>query len=210
MRFPNAAKGIKRIFIAQILLILTSVVSSIGSSMHGTGGTPDDATMTVIVALFAVAGLISLIAFVLNLLGLNDARKDDGNFQTAFIITLVGIAVSVVQFIFSSNSMVADLMNTFSTICEALIVYYVVKGIISLAGQLGDDDMVARGKRLVTLVLVMWGVTIALQIVALFFNGSEALLAIGGILAIIGYILTIVVYVLYLLYLARAKKMLEA
>ena len=70
--------------------------------------------------------------------------------------------------------------------------------------------MVARGKRLITLVLVMWGVTIALQIVALFFNGSEALLAIGGILAIIGYILTIVVYVLYLLYLARAKKMLEA
>ena len=207
MRFPNAARGVKQLYIAQMLSILAAIVAIVTSGMITAGS---EGTEGLLVGLGLGSGVLALVAFVLNLLGLNAARKDDGFFQTAFVITLIGIVVSLFGAAVQGNALVNGLCNAASNVCNALITYFVVKGIISLAEQLGKENMTARGKRLLGLVITTWIVVIVLQIIGAFFSNNDTMAAIGAILALIAALAAIVAFILYLSYLSKARIMLEA
>ena len=90
MKFPNTFKGIKKIWIAEMLMLLAAVLSIVlVFVIAGNSVVIDDAvvvnteavkTPTAIIGIGAA--VIILVAFLLNLIGIINCRKDDKNFST--------------------------------------------------------------------------------------------------------------------------------
>jgi len=214
MRFPNAYKGVSKLFLAEILSLIASIVGVIAGVLAlgvvameevdpsaVTDGVIAVGAGSAIIAL--VAGIVMIIAFVLTLVGLVQAKKDDDGFKLALIFALICIVLSIVSSILTSvNPYVSGWMSFVVTIFELCVFEYVVIGIMSLSNQLGDQGMVSFGAKVRMLISILY---IILLIIRLFGNINVAF---AGVVSIIGAILELVVYIGYLIYLAKAKKML--
>ena len=207
MQFPNALKGVKKIFTAEILALIAGAVGVITAILIA-------AETEALVPLIAVLGIgvlvVSLISFILNILGLNDARKDEVGFSKAFFIAILGVIISLVAGFLSENTFLANLLDTLGTICEVLVTIFVIGGIMNLAAKLNDEAMVAKGRKILAMVVTVWVISILAALVATFLGGSDTAVAIAGILFVVSSVVEIIAYILYLIYLAKAKKMLEA
>ncbi len=212
MRFPNAYKGVSKLFLAEILMLIGSIVAIIASVLllaaysASSGGSVDGALATMggsSIALLA-AGVVTIIAFILNLVGLVQAKKDDDGFKLALIFTLICIALSIVSSILTSiNPYMSGWLEFVGTIFELCVFEYVVIGIMSLSNQLGDQKMASFGAKIRMLISILY---IVLLIIRLFGNINVTF---AGVVGIVGAILELVMYIGYLIYLAKAKKMLS-
>jgi hypothetical protein len=161
------------------------------------------ATMGVSSIALLAAGVLAIIGFILNLVGLVQAKKDDGGFKIALIFALICIALSIVSSILTTiNPFISGWMEFVVTIFELAVFEYVVIGIMSLSNQLGDQGMVSFGSKVRMLISILY---IVLLIIRLFGNINVTF---AGVVGIVGAILELVVYIGYLIYLAKAKKML--
>ncbi len=114
MRFPNAYQGVKKLFTSEILNIIAGFllfIGAIAAVIAGAGvasaanqdaltGTQTAAILGggAITAVFMVGGfVISIIAYIMMIVGLNNARKDDSNFNNAFIFVFVSLGLSVLS-----------------------------------------------------------------------------------------------------------------
>ena len=109
MRYPNAAKGIKKIYLAEILGILALVLAivlgiMVAGSHVDTSISGEEAAQALQAANvgtpFVILGiammLIMLASYVLNLIGVVNASKDDEGFKRALWALLASIAFGVV------------------------------------------------------------------------------------------------------------------
>ena len=211
MRFPNAYKGVSKLFLAEILQLIGAIVGVvaavmlIGSVAVSPDGAVEGAVAVMGVSSFAVigAGILAIIAFILNLVGLVQAQKDEGGFKIALVFTLICIGLSIVSSILNtSNPSVASWMSFVVTIFELAVFEYVVLGIMSLSKQLGNQSMEAFGAKIRMIISILY---IVLLIIRLFGNLNAGF---GAVMGIIGAILELIVYIAYLIYLAKAKNML--
>ena len=162
--------------------------------------------------LIVVAALL-VIAFILNIIGLNKAKPDEENFKYALYAVIVGVIVSIVQGAAKNSEFIQNLGQTIGRICSFLSTYYVCTALVRLADRLGNGEMSGLGLRTRKLLMTVWLLGIALGVVGMIFDQigvSVAFAVIGGIAALAGSVLDIVVYVLYLKLLSRARTMLEA
>ena len=104
MRFPNAHEGVKKIFTAEILMIIVTIGTVIVSGISMSGDRSEGAIGAAAIILVA-AGVISIIAFIMNLLGIIQARKDEAKFTYALYAVIGGIIASLVQSAFPDNSL---------------------------------------------------------------------------------------------------------
>jgi len=211
MRFPNAYKGVSKLFLAEILMLIGSIVGIIAAVLLLAAYSADPnglvegalATMGVSSIVMVASTVLAIIGFILNIVGLVQAKKDDGGFKLALIFALICIALSIVSSILANvNPNVAGWMEFVVTIFELCVFEYVVVGIMSLANQLGDQGMVSFGAKIRMLISILY---IVLLIIRLFGNINVTF---AGVVGIVGAILELVVYIGYLIYLAKAKKML--
>lgn len=177
--YPKAAEGLKLLFIAEIVSILGALLS-----------------------LVPFVGVILLIvAQVLILLGLYKASGDDSGYQTAFIITIVNLVVSVIG-IFAGGAF-ATILNVASAILDLAVVYYVVNTTGNLAHSMGNDVLSSKGK-------TVWGLYLACTIVSVIITLLSLIPLLGSLLAVaLGVILLIVqliAYILYLIFLNKASQ----
>ena len=212
MRFPNAYKGVSKLFLAEILMLIGSVVGIIAAILLLAAYSSDPnglvegavATMGVSSIVMVVSSVLAVIGFVLNIVGLVQAKKDDNGFKFALIFALICIALSIVSTILANvNPNVAGWMEFVVTIFELAVFEYVVLGIMSLANQLGDQGMASFGAKVRMLISILY---IVLLIIRLFSNINVTFAGVVGV--VVGAILELVVYIGYLIYLAKAKKML--
>ena len=214
MRFPNAFSGVKKIWLAELLLLLVAVISIVlvfviaaNSTVNGENIELNQATETPVAIITIVMAVIALVAFILNLIGLIVARKDDGAFKIALIVTLLGIVASVVSAIWSNNQTLNKWMDTAKTIFSMFASYYVLTGIANLAGQIPDEATKKLALKSRTLVEGSFCLTAVFKLIINIFkiqNGST----IYTILAIVAAVLELVSYILYLRALSKGKKML--
>ena len=119
MRFPNAHEGVKKIFTAEVLMLIvtlgTLIVNGLAMSQNRSDGLIAAAAIVLV-----VAGIISIIAFIMNLLGIIQARKDESKFTYALYAVIGGIVASLVQSAFPDNGLVIGIANTFASVCSAL------------------------------------------------------------------------------------------
>ena len=215
MRFPNAFSGVKKIWLAEILMLLAAVIGIIlvfviaGNSIlvdnvivfnEGAAGTP--------VAILGIASaVIALVAFILNLVGLIIARKDDSGFRIALLVTVLGVIASAVSAIWSTNAGLVKWMDTLTTIFSMFASYYVLTGIANLADQIPDAETKALALKSRTLVEGSFCLTVIFKLIINIFNIQNGS-TIYTILAVVATLLELVSYILYLRALSKGKKML--
>ena len=217
MRFPNAASGVKKIFTAEILALISEILLIIAGFMvvvalaaTNTNGNESLALGTL--AGFAIFGfgatVIAVIAFILKIVGISQASKDENSFKTAIICLIIGIVGSLVYSIFQTSSpTVASIGNLIYQLMNLFVTIFVISGIIKLADQLNDGVVSAKGSTLLKLITVIYALTIIANIIVLILGGYSVSI-VAAIIYLIALILTVVQYFMYLAYLSNAKKML--
>lgn len=219
--FKNAYEGIKKIFTAEIIMLIASIVALVGAivtvtadpnavkdALNNASGTSLP-TSVVILGIVALAfGICALVAFILNLVGLVQAKKDEANFNTALLLTIAGIVVSILSGILSKNENVVSFLNTAVELAYLLATMFIVYGIISLAKQLKNTPVETKGNRLLKLIVIVYGVGIAAKLLSAIFTAAKLDPIIIGIVGIISALLTVVSHLIYISLLSDAKKML--
>jgi hypothetical protein len=212
MTYPNAAAGVKKLWIAQILDIVVSVLAvgtlilgltAIGAYSQGA----EEATGTLALGAAAFAlptAIIALVGWILELVGLKQASNDESEYLTkAFWISVGGIVVMFIVSLLTQNaqagSMLANLPTLVQRVTDLCVLTYTLYGVNKLVASLGHRDIAERGEN------VMKGVTIGLicSLVATLLSNW-----IGGIAAVVGAVVQLVVFILYISYLSSAKKVL--
>ena len=214
MRFPNAFRGVKKIWLAEMLMLLAAIVGIIIVIVMAANGTMvgediviNEGVKTPIAVLGIVTAVIALVAFILNLIGLINANNDDSAFRIALLVTILGIVASAISAIWSNNETLNKWMDTALTICSMFASYYVLTGIANLAEKMSDAATKAVALKSRTLVEGSFCATALFKLIISIFkiqNGST----IYTILSVVALLLELVSYVLYLRALSKGKKML--
>ncbi len=212
MKFPNAYSGVKKLYTAEILALIGVVALLIAAFaalvMVGAAEAEEAGIGAASLGAAAVFGLIggvlAIIAFILQIIGLNAGGKDEPLFKTALSFAVAGIVVQALAS-FVPSEIVQDIANTFVPLAQVMLIYYVISAIRSLAEKLGNSELVEKAKGVVTVVFVTFGVQVLAKVLGQFVLTGK----IGGIVEIVGYVLEIVQFIVYLSYLSKAKKMLE-
>ena len=214
MRFPNAYRGVKKIWLAEMLMLLAAIVGIIMVIVMAANGTMvgediviNEGVKTPIAVLGIVTAVIALVAFILNLVGLINANNDDSAFRIALLVTILGIVASAISAIWSNNETLNKWMDTALIICSMFASYYVLTGIANLAEKMSDAATKAVALKSRTLVEGSFCATALFKLIISIFkiqNGST----ISTILAVIALLLELVSYILYLRALSKGKKML--
>ena len=215
MRFPNAFSGVKKIWLAELLMLLAAVVGIVLIVVVATNSTLvgeqdiiiNESAKTPISILGIFSAVIALVAFVLNLIGLIIARKDDGAFKIALLVTVLGIIASAISAIWSNNAGLVKWLDTALTIFSMLASYYVLTGIANLAEQIPDAATKSLALKSRTLVEGTFCATAIFKLIINIFKIQDGS-TIYTILSIVALVLELVSYILYLRALSKGKKML--
>ena len=221
MKYPNAANGVKKIFTAEILTLIAGLCSFVGAVLmlvaliSGTSAAKNSSDAAAASALITgvvstpfiiAAAVLGIIAFILNIVGIGKASKDEPAFKIAFYAVFANIVIAVISAIFSGNSFVVSLMQTLSSVATLMV--YVIQGIRNLSLRLNDHEMDDKGRTLFMIILVVLLIEFAASMTATIFHAFAGSV-VAAVLLLIATVLSLVQYILYLSYLAKAKKMLE-
>ena len=214
MRFPNAFRGIKKIWLAELLMLLAAIVgivivivAAMNGSMVGEDIVINEGVKTPIAVLGIVTAVIALVAFILNLVGLINANNDDSAFRIALLVTILGVVASAISAIWSNNETLNKWMDTAITICSMFASYYVLTGIANLAEKMSDAATKALALKSRTLVEGSFCATALFKLIISIFKIQDGS-TISTILAVVALLLELVSYILYLRALSKGKKML--
>ena len=214
MRFPNAYRGVKKIWLAEMLMLLAAIVGIIMVIVMAANGTMvgediviNEGVKTPIAVLGIVTAVILLIGFILNLVGLINANNDDSAFRIALLVTILGVVASAISAIWSNNETLNKWMDTALIICSMFASYYVLTGIANLAEKMSDAATKALALKSRTLVEGSFCATALFKLIISIFKIQDGS-TISTILAVIALLLELVSYILYLRALSKGKKML--
>ena len=233
MRFPNAFKGVSKMFTAEILKLIAAglliafgiagLASSAGAIELAVEGVPvtegmiednvNAGGLLVAVILGVGAMILYIIAYIMNLVGMHQAGKDEDNFRNAFgvsiAVLIISIGTAVLTALNIGGNVPENIASTARTICEVIVMLLVVSGIMNLAEMCKDERMVKFGKTVSVLVLIfVIGAAVA-TFISIFFGRLEWAQHVEGILDIISGIALFIGYIIYIIYLGKAKKMLR-
>ena len=218
MQFPNAAKGVKKIYTAEILeliaalaILLTTILGAVALASMSAESAGGLIAGGLGFAVFGIGALVlSIIAFFMQLSGINAAKLDEPKFKNALIALIVGIVLQVVNGLIGAG-LVKDLCGALAYACDMLVTIYIVQGIGSLAEKLNNSEIAEKSKSLVTLLEVVWIVAIILKAVGGVLTkvgtASQIVIAVIGAAAVV---VSIIAYIIFLGLLKKAKAMLEA
>ena len=214
MRFPNAYRGVKKIWLAEMLMLLAAIVgivivivAAMNGSMVGEDIVINEGVKTPIAVLGIVTAVIALVAFILNLVGLINANNDDSAFRIALLVTILGVVASAISAIWSNNETLNKWMDTAITICSMFASCYVLTGIANLAEKMSDAATKALALKSRTLVEGSFCATALFKLIISIFKIQDGS-TISTILAVVALLLELVSYILYLRALSKGKKML--
>lgn len=217
MKYPNAHDGVKKIFVAEILSLIGSFLSAIvlGFSLLGIIAIEENSDTGAVaafggIALFGLAAaVILIIAFIMQIIGVNRAAIDEPAFKTALYLIIAGIVISLLSSFFGNNATVQAIFSIISDVIQLAITIFIIQGIRNLAVKLNNPDMDAKGNNIFKIICAVYILIFIARIITLIFNGTASK-TIAGVFTIIAAVLTILQYVFYLLYLRKARFMLEA
>lgn len=209
MQFPNALEGVKKIYKAEIIALIGGIVgfvaailALVGAKSGSVGGLAGGGFLII------AASVLFIIAFIMNIVGLNKAKPDEENFKNALYMVLVGIVLSIVVGATKEGALIHTLGESLSNICNLLVNYLVATALLNLANRLGDAAVAQKAKTVRTLLTVVWIIALVLQVIGNTFTAKAGTIAF--ILVLIASVIEIIAYIIYLVLLGKARRMLEA
>ncbi len=199
MVHENARAGFGKLFTAQVLGIIAAFCSLL-TLIPGIGP---------IIAGAAIA-ILGLIAYIMQLVGLNQAGKDEELIKSAFALAIfsliLGVVGGILGAIFPSATWIASIVNLLNAIISLVIMHHVLFGGANLNSALADKAA-STWKTVLTVIILDIVVTIGLIICGILGGGTAS--AIVGIVVIVLTILDVVLdlisFFMYLSFLSRAK-----
>jgi hypothetical protein len=215
--YPNAYDGIKKIYSGEILSLIAILVGGVSAIVTAItsgiieSGVEDVANSIAFLggsAVLIIAGVITIISFFLNIIGISKASKDEPNFKKASTWLIISLLASAGTSFFKNNELLTTGIQTIYQIAEVLVTIYVLAGIIALAEKMGREDVKKKAVSSRTMILIIYVIVLVLTVFSGFANAGDTTTIITGVLGIAALIAMIAAYILYLKALSGAKKML--
>ena len=216
MRYPNAHAGVKKVYIAEILTLLMSVMVLLGAVTAAVGigaqsAVSDKAVTGTLLgggALILIAGALGLIAMVINLIGLRQGGKDEPGMRYAFVMAVLSLVSSVAGEAINMNgtSTLGTLVSDLSGLFNFFVVAFVIASNLRLADLLNNQKMAAKGNRLSGVILLGLFAAFLCGVIPKLFSSSMTE-TITEILAVAAALCAVVAYIAYLSFLKGAIKM---
>ncbi|MGN0578311.1 MAG: hypothetical protein ACI4J4_06795 [Ruminiclostridium sp.] len=191
MNYPNAAKGLKMMFWAEIAAIIAAVFS--------------------VIPLIGVIGKLAAIACgVISIVGVYTAGKDNEGYKKAFTFTIVSLIGSIIGaclgFIPVLGTILASLVSIACSILDLLVTYYIITTSANILRGIGANAIADKGMNVWKLVMLCTIAGAILSLLALI----PIINIIADVLAVIVGIVQIVASILYLIFLYNSYKALGA
>ena len=210
--FPNARKGVKKLFIAEILTIFSAILGLVATVLTAIPHVAESGPGQIVLIVFALTALFFIIiAFALHIFGLFQGSRDSGHFWVAFWAAIFSIIFTIVASILKgaipSIAWLHSIFSTLAQVLNAFVIIYVISGISSMALRLGKVGFAKRGTIMVWIILGLYLVAAVLNFLSGFFT-AEAFVVFFGVITVASNVLTIIIYIAYLFYLLRATRIL--
>lgn len=199
MKYENAKRGVAMIFTAEILELIASILTG------GTLAAKDSAQAIGLVGVL-VGLVLVIVAAVKEIKGLILAGKDEKSYKHALYLTIFYVVIDLINQIvpmffpdlkFSPLVFSADLFNI-------LCLLYVVQGTNALLKELGNEDMVKKGKVALCYNIVAFAIMNTLEATMAVTESGNAGIAVMAVLAVACAVVMIIGYIKYLSYLKKA------
>ena len=186
-QYPNAGKGLKRMFIAQVGAIVCTVLA-------------------VIPLVNLIGGIGALVFAVLSLVGLYGAGQEIAGCKTAFVLTIISIALSILSMFFAGSGVMTTLFSIADSILSFLVVYCVCNSVAEVMNWIGAGDVAAKGVTVWKVNLGCYIATIVIAILA-FVPVLNVIAVIAGVVVLV---VSVVAAILYMIFLNRSYQALGA
>ena len=191
MNYPNAAKGLKMMFWAEIAAIIAAVFA--------------------VIPLIGIIGQLAAIACsVISIVGVYTAGKDDEGYKKAFTFTIISLVGAVIGaclgFIPVVGTILASLASIACAILDLLVTYYVITTSANILRGIGANAIADKGMNVWKLVMFCTIAGVILSLLALI----PIINIIAGVLAVVVAIVELVANILYLIFLYNSYKALGA
>lgn len=225
MRFPKAAKGVSKIFAAEVMsficFLLSAVLVVIEASVGGIENIDlsnglSGVTLVVAICVVGVA-VMMLLAALLRIIGYIQAAKDEEYFVRAIIFAIIAVVLYfAASFLQTKTGVVMEWIYTIvwaiAQLMQLLVFTSTINGLIELSYQCRRDDLVSRGSTIMKLLGTIYSLNISLIILNRFFKlfmSEDTVDTIATIVNVVILILTVIGYFLYFGYLGKASRMLK-
>lgn len=224
MKFSHAENGVKKIFVAEILSLIAAFLIIIAAfmafstlgSMQGYEATQSNTAAVgafasgIGMVIFSIGSLVlAIIAFILNIVGVAKASRDESTFKIALYALIAGIAFTCLGNVFENLKIgpLSGAMTALATVSELIVTLYVIQGIRMLATRLNNREVDNQGQKIYMIILIVLVLRLIANILVAIFGGRfTTILALSFYM--VSVVLSLVQYILYLVFLAKAKKML--
>ena len=216
MKFPNAAKGISKIFTSEILALIAAIATGVATILavvmyasaktNSTAGAAASGIGMLVLGLGA--SVLLVIALILKIVGVVQTSKDEDSFKMIIYLTIFTLIVAVVAAIFSRVTFLNNIANAVSSIGSFVTTLLIILGIGNLGVQVGNDEVIDKCSSQFKLILGIGIVALLARFFCIFLPTVPA----QGIviaLAVVALVLNVIQYILYLSLLSKAKKMLN-
>lgn len=210
MKYPHAHSGVKKIFIGALLEVISSALMIAVTILLIYFSNLTDVSVT----LTLVASIVSVVAFIFQLIGLFQAKKDEGSFSGAlwsiFLVIIITIAQIPLSYLTGDwVTYVTSSADAVKSLLSIAVIMYILSGISNLAGSLGESGYASRGRIIRVLLMIVFLAALGMRLVSTFVKGSEQLNNVMGYIAIGSSVVELVANIWYFFYLARAPKKLS-
>ena len=221
MSFPHAAKGIKMIFIAEMLALFSWIVLGIVFILTGVNKEALSAESSaglatgLAISLFS-AGALFCVGFVLKIIGYFQTARDEEGFTRAIILAIITVVLLIVANILQpQNNVVMQWIYTVVLVAaettHMVVIVSAIGGMVNLSYKCRDEGLVRRGNTIIKIVSAIYALNIVLIILnrILFFINPDILKTFNLIIKLLVAVLTVIQYILYITYLANVSSMLK-
>ncbi len=216
MTFPKTLKSIKLLIIAQILTIISQLLTIfvagilISSSVNITDNLDNIPLhlLLLIIGLTALFLLTGVASVILCLISTHKASAEDANFKVAFYSTVISLFLYVLSIVFSANKEVENITELLVLLTELLAQVYILEGIRSICKQLGHPEMDKLGGFIYAVITTLFVVQTCVSVYILVLGGTMVTTR-ASWLSIVGSLLTIFSMILFLFYSNKTIKILS-
>ena len=156
---------------------------------------------SVFILLGFVSMILAIVAYIMQIVGVNEAKTDDEGFDNALMFIIAGIIVSVVGAFF--EGWISSVLSLAVKVLEVIVIICIINGVRSLAQKSGNTKIDNNGKTVCTVVIVLAVMAILVSFADIFVPSISLLLT------LITGCLNIAKTVVFVVYLCKGIKMLE-
>ena len=219
MGYTNALKGIKKIFVAQIIAIIVTLLTAGTTLLFNVTKEFFDNEATILSSPFGVAGVslsfVSVIMMglmtVFGIIGSFQASRNEPEFKKSLMCC---VAVGVLSFIGSffqiPNGTLYTIFVSAGMIVEMFVMIFAISGIINLAVNCERADVAEKGDRVMRILVGIYLISAIDTLIFRIFALSDHSQIVSLIVGAVDLILNVVQYIVYLKYLKQAFIMLQS